>query len=134
MAGRPSDYSEALAASICERLVEGESLRAVCRSDDMPSISSVMLWLTKHQSFSEQYARATEERAAGMFEDMFDIADDVEADAAAVSKAKLRVDTRKWALSRMFPKKYGDKIAHVGDKDDDPIQTALTVTFVKAGQ
>jgi len=110
MAGRPSDYNEALAADICAKLVDGHSLRAVCRSESMPSISSVMLWLTKHPSFSEQYAKATEERAAGMFEDMLDIADDVETEPASIAKARLRVDTRKWALSRMNPKKYGDKV------------------------
>lgn len=126
MTGRPTDYNEALAARICERLVEGESLRSVCRDPEMPAISSVMLWITKHSAFSEQYAKATEERAAGMFEDMFDIADKVEEDAAAVSKAKLRVDTRKWALARMMPKKYGDKITqeHTG-ADGGPIRTVL---------
>jgi len=123
-AGRPSDYSEKLAADICERLIEGESLRSVCRDPVMPAISTVMLWITKHSAFSEQYEKATEERAAGMFEDMFDIADDVEPDAASVAKARLRVDTRKWALSKMLPKKYGDKITqeHTGT-DGGPIQT-----------
>lgn len=107
---RPSDYTDELAATICERLVEGESLRAVCRDDAMPSISAVMMWIAKYPQFLEQYTRATDERASGMFEDMLDISDEVKADPAEVSKAKLRVETRKWALSRMNPKKYGDKI------------------------
>lgn len=125
---RPSDYNEKLAADICERLIEGESLRSVCRDPEMPAISTVMLWITKHSAFSEQYEKATEERAAGMFEDMFDIADDVEPDAASVAKARLRVDTRKWALSKMLPKKYGDKITqeHTG-ADGGPIQSQATV-------
>ena len=129
MTGRPTDYNETLAAAICERLVEGESLRAVCRDPDMPAISSVMLWLTKHASFTEQYAKATEERAHGMFEDMLDIADDAEEEASSVAKARLRVDTRKWALSKMMPKKYGDKIAHVGGDPatDNPIQSQGTI-------
>lgn len=110
MTGRPTDYSEALAANICEKLVDGMSLRAVCRSETMPSISSVMMWLTKYPSFAEQYATSTEERAIGMFEDMFDIADEVEAEPSKVAKAKLRIDTRKWALARMNPKKYGEKV------------------------
>lgn len=125
MAGRPTDYNEALAADICEKLVEGQSLRAVCRLETMPSISSVMMWLTKHPSFAEQYATSTEERAIGMFEDMFDIADDVEAEPSKVAKAKLRIDTRKWALARMNPKKYGDKVEQtlVG-ADGGPVQVS----------
>jgi hypothetical protein len=31
-------------------------------------------------------------------------------DREVTSRSKLRVDTRKWMLSKMNPKKYGDKI------------------------
>ena len=37
--GRPSLYTEALAAKICRRLAEGESLRAICADKAMPGIS-----------------------------------------------------------------------------------------------
>ena len=128
--GRPTDYSPELAADICSRLAAGSSLRAICMLDSMPSASSVFLWLTKYPDFSENYAKAVDERAAGMFDDMLDIADGVEPEASHVAKARLRVDTRKWALARMNPKKYGEKVAHVGDKDEDPIQTELAVKFI----
>jgi len=94
----------------------------------MPSASSVFLWLTKHQEFSENYAKAVDERAAGMFDDMLDIADDVEPEASHVAKARLRVDTRKWALARMNPKKYGDKVEQTLQGPDGG---ALTVTWLK---
>lgn len=121
--GRPTDYSPELAADICERLASGSSLRAICALDSMPSASSVFLWLTKYPDFSENYAKAVEERASGLFDEMLDIADDVTPDAAEVAKARLRVDTRKWALSRMNPKKYGDKVTneHTGP-DGGPVQ------------
>ena len=126
--GRPSDYTPELAADICSRLASGSSLRAICASDSMPSASSVFLWLTKHKEFSDNYAKAIDERAAGMFDDMLDIADDVEPEAACVAKARLRVDTRKWALARMNPKKYGDKIqAELGGPDGG----AIAVTWLK---
>ncbi len=44
--GRPSLYTEALAAKICRRLAEGETLRSICRGKAMPAISTVMGWLT----------------------------------------------------------------------------------------
>ncbi len=94
----------------------------------MPCASTVFLWLTKHQEFSDNYAKAVDERAAGMFDDMLDIADDVEPEASHVAKARLRVDTRKWALARMNPKKYGDKIqAELGGPDGG----AIAVTWLK---
>ena len=43
--GRPSLYTEVLAAQICRRLAEGETLRAICRDPGMPAISTVMGWL-----------------------------------------------------------------------------------------
>lgn len=121
--GRPTLYSPELAADICEKLASGSSLRAICASDTMPCMSSVFLWMTKNPDFSENYARAQKERSSAMFEEMLEIGDDVAADAAEVSKAKLRVDTRKWALSRMDPKRFGDKVTneHVGP-DGGPVQ------------
>lgn len=53
-----------------------------------------------------------------MFEQMLDIADGSSED---VQRDRLRVDTRKWALSRMSPRKYGDKLALGGDEDGAPI-------------
>jgi len=86
----------------------------------MPDKSTVFRWLAKHDAFRDQYARAQEDRAAAMAEDILEIADD-EA-IADVQRAKLRVDTRKWLMSKMSPKKYGDKVAVGGDKDMDPIE------------
>lgn len=109
-AGRPSDYLPEVAADICSLLADGESLRKVCERPGMPNKSTVFRWLAQHEEFRDQYAKATETRADAIFEDMFDIADNVAEEAAAVGKARLRIDTRKWALARMNPKKYGDKV------------------------
>lgn len=106
--GRPSIYSPDLAAAICERLVTGESLRAICRDPDMPAISSVFLWMSVHKGFSEQYARARAEQADAKFDELEELAATATPETASV--VKLQVDTRKWVLSRMAPKKYGDKV------------------------
>jgi hypothetical protein len=34
-------------------------------------------------------------------------------DNAAVQRARLRVDTRKWLMSKLAPRKYGDRVEHV---------------------
>jgi hypothetical protein len=48
--------------------------------------------------------------------------------ADAVDRSRLKVDTRKWFISNMFPKKYGDKIdATLPGPDGGPIQEHLTV-------
>lgn len=107
--GRPSKFSQDLAEKICEQIAHGKSLRAICAEDDMPTSSTVFKWLSEKEGFSEQYARARTRQADYFFEEIVEIADNVEADSAAVAKARLQVDARKWAASKIAPKKYGDK-------------------------
>ena len=50
-AGRPPDYTEALAEEICLRLAEGESLVSMCREEGMPGRATVFRWPEKHEAF-----------------------------------------------------------------------------------
>jgi hypothetical protein len=119
--GRPSDYSPEVTAAICDRLAKGESLRKICEDDDQPDKSTVMRWLASHDEFRDQYARAREAQADYWAEEIIDISDDGSRDVVVVdgvektnqdviARSRLRVDTRKWLMARMAPKKYGDKV------------------------
>lgn len=84
-------------------------------------MSTVFLWISKHKEFSENYARAQADRVVAWSEEIIDIADNSKADA---NRAKLRVDTRKWLMSKMDPKKYGDRQEHRHTgANGGPIQT-----------
>lgn len=124
--GRPTKYSQELANLICENLAIGQSLRTVCLKEDMPSIATVFNWFKVYPDFLVQYARATEERSEAMAEDILDIADDGTndwmeingrdvPDQEAIQRSKLRVEARKWLMSKMKPKKYGDKVDLTSD-------------------
>lgn len=116
------DYDkQEIITQICVRLVEGESLRAICRDEEMPAISTVMLWLSQDEKLSEQYARAKEEQADTIFQEVLEIADT--ATNEEVNVARLKIDARKWMAGKLRPKVYGDKIAVGGDKGMDPIKT-----------
>lgn len=135
---RPTTYNEEIASLICGRMAEGESLRSICRDPAMPALSSVFLWVSKHPGFSEQYKLAMASRADAMFEEMFDIADDGSNDwmevngkdgetgwklnGEHVQRSRLRLDTRKWALSKMMPKKYGDNIVDETTGNDGDVE------------
>ena len=108
--GRPSKLTPEMADNICERIANGESLRNICRDADMPSKNTVLRWANDNSEFRDQYARAREEQEHFYFEDLIEIADCVVPDAAEVAKARVQIDARKWVLSRMNPKKYGDRI------------------------
>lgn len=130
MAGRPSAFTQKLADTICERLSLGESLRSICRDERMPSQSMVFRWLADRQAFREQYAHAREVQADSWADDIIEIADDSSGDTIVdpesgnerfngefAARSRLKVDTRKWLMARMAPKKYGDKVTqeHVGE-------------------
>lgn len=119
--GRPSKYSNAVADTICERLASGESLVRVCKSDDMPGLSTVFRWLAENESFRDNYARAREVQADVLADEILDIADDgandsytddegrERTDHDVIARSKLRVDARKWIASKLLPKKYGER-------------------------
>lgn len=119
---RASEYTQEVADAICERIAEGESLRAICRDEDMPVKSTVFKWLTQQKVFADQYTRAREAQADALFDEILEIADDGTQDYAegrngetvinneAIGRSRLRVDTRKWMAGKLRPKVYGDKL------------------------
>ena len=117
---RPLEFNEAVADAICERLADGESLRSICRDDEMPAKSTVFKWLGLIPAFADQYARARETQADSLADDIVDIADDKKLEP---NDKRVRIDARKWLAGKLRPKAYGDKVAVVGgDKTDAPIR------------
>ncbi|MGX1587333.1 terminase small subunit-like protein [Brevundimonas diminuta] len=117
---RPLEFNEAVADAICERLADGESLRSICRDDEMPAKSTVFKWLGLIPAFADQYARARETQADSLADDIVDIADNKTLEP---NDKRVRIDARKWLAGKLRPKAYGDKVAVVGgDKTDAPIR------------
>ena len=122
-----------------------------------------MRWLAKEPAFQNQYARAREIQAEYHFEELIEIADDGTNDYVAkrdasgaivgwrengewVNRSRLRVDTRKWAMSKMAPKKYGDKtqvehsgtvatvdLARLAENDLRQLENILTIASLPGG-
>jgi hypothetical protein len=115
--GRPSSYTEAMASEICRRMVEGESLRTICKAPGMPTFVTVFNWMRAHPEFLEQYARAREAQADAHVEEMLEVARQaVHAKTSEeVQGYRLLVDTLKWRASKMKPKSYGDKVTLEGE-------------------
>ena len=141
-----STFTQAIADLICEKIADGQSLREICRAEGMPDKATVLRWMTAHEGFRDQYARAREAQADHFAEEILEISDDGSNDwmtrkqgdeevAVAnhehISRSKLRVDARKWLMSKMAPKKYGDKV-ELGGPDGGPLQVQI-VRFTDAG-
>ncbi len=123
--GPPTKFSKELCDEICERMKHGESLNQICKSEHMPSRSTVIYWADHNPDFAEQYTRARQDLVEYWADDIVDIADDGSRDWTTktgrdgeeydvvnhevVNRSKLRVETRKWLMSQLAPKKYGPK-------------------------
>ena len=123
---KPMPYDEAVAEVICNRIIEGQSLREICRDEGMPSKSVVYRWLDSEPKFRDSYARARESQMEVWADELKEIADDSRndymdrlskdgtidrvLDPENVQRSRLRIDTMKWLMSKLAPRKYSDKI------------------------
>lgn len=124
--GRPTKYTEEVAAEICSRLSNGETLRGICRDDHLPDEVTVRQWASQdYKGFYAQYARSRDIGLDAMADELMEISDNgtndwMERNGAEgnegyqlngehVQRSRLRVDTRKWYLSKLAPKRYGDR-------------------------
>lgn len=120
MAARKHDR-EAISAIVLEEMSNGLSTFKACEKAGVPH-STFMLWLRDDTELANSYARAREDLIERIANEVIELSDadvgllpDGKKDWAAVQKHKLQVDTRKWLLSKLAPKKYGDKIELSGD-------------------
>ena len=136
--GRPTLYSLEIALEICDRIADGESLVKICSDPKMPKKTAVYEWLLRHKEFAEIYARAREDQADTLADEIHAISDELPQqivddkgktryDSAYVQWQKNRVDARKWVAAKLKPKKYSDRIAHVGDNEADSINVNVNI-------
>jgi hypothetical protein len=130
-------------ARICEELASGRSLRSICDDEGMPCQTTVFKWLAADKDFAQQYARAREAQADAMLEEILAIADEgkndtwtdddgvVHTDHDVIARSRLRVDARKWAMSKMAPKRYGEKVTQeLSGPDGGPIPVSRIVRSI----
>lgn len=129
--GRPCSFTPELGHEICSLLSEGNSLVRICKRPGMPSMSAVFDWLSKYPLFAENYTRARDEMVHYMAEETLEIADS--ATAQNYNAERLKVDTRKWFLSKMQPKKYGEATQiKLADADGQKIDNSALVAELLA--
>ncbi len=132
--GRPTLFSQQLADTICSRIAEGESLREICKDDDMPERVTIYRWLQADPDFCNHYTRAREDQADTLADEIMAIADEtpdlnpildkhgalieIQLHSAYLQWQKQRIDARKWTAMKLKPKKYGDRQILAGDAEN----------------
>jgi hypothetical protein len=117
------EYTQELADKICERLMEGESMVKICKSQGMPSRSTILRWMNDLPEFEAKCARARVMQADLMDDLILDIAENCDEENYQSSKVKL--SAYQWRASKLAPKKYGDSLKHTGE-DGGAIQFVVT--------
>lgn len=129
--GPPSSYTEEVGIEICRRMAEGESASQVCRDPAMPHFSTIKRWLNDIPEFREMYTQARQDLLEYWADEIIDISDDgsndwvkreseagrvdIVLDKEHIMRSRLRTDNRKWLMSKLAPKKYGDKLELAGE-------------------
>jgi hypothetical protein len=133
--GRQLTYDRETAHAICVRLARGKTLKGICRDDGFPPESTVRGWaLDDVDGFGARYASAHQVGLDAMADELLEIADDgsqdfkldshgnLVADNDHISRSRLRIDTRKWYLAKLAPKRYGDRLGvRVGGQAENPV-------------
>jgi len=115
-------YSAELADEVCALVAEGKSLRQITEQPGMPSRRAVQHWMTRFPEFREKYECAMMLCAEFWAHEIIEISDDSAGDYVItedgrrvvdnehINRSRLKVDSRKWLLSKLLPKRYGDRI------------------------
>lgn len=125
-------FSQEVADVICERVAEGEPLRAICREGGMPAWRTVYLWIDEHPEFAARFARAREVGFDAIAAEALEIANTPQVGVRTettddgktkevredmLGHRKLQIETRLKLLAKWSPKKYGDKVELGGSLD-----------------
>ena len=143
--GRPTIFTEILAAKICQRIADGESIRAICSDPDMPSTTAVFRWIAsgKYDGFRQLYEASMQIRLETLGDGLIELADaPIERnaagaiDSAAVQMRRLQIETRRWILSKLLPRKYGDRMGldHQGEGFNLTVVTGVPESFASLEQ
>jgi hypothetical protein len=131
--GRPSIYSDDLADMICDRLANGESLRAICDSPDMPHRSTVLGWQKTIEDFSTKCACARVLQGHSAVDEMIDIERSVETGSIEPDAARVMISSKQWRASKQASKAYGDRVVVAGDPDA-PLEMRATLSALDETQ
>ncbi|MDS1650684.1 DNA-binding protein [Escherichia coli] len=131
--GRPHGYTEEKALEICELVADGQSINKISKMPGMPNRSTILKWFRDVPEFSTMYARAKEIGFEVLADEIIDLADaEVNTDKDQLRRHQLMIDTRKWLLAKLQPRKYGERVTQeiVGNKEEAPVQVETSRTTV----
>lgn len=119
---------EAYQADILDAIVRGKSLRQITKAESMVSIPTIYRWLRNDPEFAQQYARAKEDQADGLADELIDIArvllEDKDVTHERIQATRTAIDALKWTAGRLRPQRWGDRVT-VGGDESNPLKVVV---------
>lgn len=144
--GNQTVYTQEVADAICDRLADGESLNFICKTEGFPPESTVRGWVVDNrEGFAAKYTRSRDIGLDVIAEEVLAIADDSSNDRTIrrdekgkeyevvdhdhINRSRLRFDARRWYLSKLAPKRYGESqtLKHA-DADGNSMKAQIIIT------
>ena len=134
-----SAYSEEVVEKVCNHVANGGSLRALMREDKtIPSYYVLFGWMQEHPEFEDKWRTARAFNADALFDEILEISNTPVDTIMTVQRAKgnvettkkdavehrrLQIESRKWMIEKLAPRKYGNKITtEISGPDGSPLQ------------
>ena len=111
--GRPRIFGEETRKELLGRLAEGQSLRAICRQDDMPALRTVLDWLREEPAFAAGYATAREIGADVLAAEISELSERALKEPELAHAIRVAVEAKRWLASKQAPRRYGERIEQV---------------------
>lgn len=140
--GRTSIMTDEMSLKFFTMIAQGLSVEAICRIDGMPCDWTIYNHIRNDPKFEQAYKNAREIQAERFLDEIIQIADDgksdyyedsegnVLVDHDHIARSRLRVDTRKWAMARMSPRKYSERVVNeIVGKDGGAVDIKQTLTL-----
>ena len=129
---------DAICQIVLQGMRDGLSCFKACQKAGVPN-STFMRWLDADAKLAERYAHAREDLIERIASEILELSDeevpetgDGKRDWQAIQQRKLQVDSRKWLLSKLAPKRYGEKLELSGDPES-PLVQRIERVIVKNG-
>jgi hypothetical protein len=129
--GAPTVYSLKRALRICEHLCSGLSIREIVKLPGMPHRATIYRWLAAHPEFRDAYRASKEIGLDELMDETLAEATSSKLSPERAQLARLAWDARKWHLSKLNPKKYGDTVrAEISGADGSPVTLQALPTLM----
>lgn len=141
--GRPTTFTQEIADEIITRIIEGETMSAVCKDPRMPTAKCVWEWRNRYPDFGKALAGAREERTQGWLDASTDLIKSAQSKVSAaqapgeasamVAAIKMESDHYKWLASKEIAL-YRDKTAveHSGKIQTEEVGLSIEERLAKS--